>query len=183
MSDQYLKEISAHTNRSSAPQRMFSRYADTNGNGTGTKQVTGDYSGAAEIFYLQPGAGQILHVTRMIVYIEDAGPFNMDNYGGLAGALSNGITVRVQDDSGTIINLTDGIAIDHNGSWGRVCYDINSINFGAGNDAVAVRWTFDRSGVPIRLVGDNNERLEIVVNDSFVGLVEHTFLIQGYEAK
>lgn len=183
MSDRYLKEISAHTSKSSAPPLLFSRYADTNGNGTGTKQATGDYSAATEIFYLQPAAGEIFHVTRLLVYIEDAGPFNMDNYGGLAGALANGITVRIQDDSGTILDLTDGIPIDHNGAWSRVCYDADPINYGSGNDAVAARWTFERSGVPVRLVGDNNERLEIVLNDNFTGLAEHTFLFQGFEAK
>ena len=52
--------------------------------------------------------------------------------------------------------------------------------WGAGNDQLIARWTFSKAGRPIRLVGDNNERLEVVLNDDFTGLVHQYFVVQGY---
>lgn len=169
---------------------IFSRHLDTDGDGTGTKNAIGDYSSSAEIFYIQPSSTQIFRVTRMMVLIRGSkNTFYTDSYGSRT-ILSNGIVVRTQNDSGTLINLTDDIPILTNGNWGRFCYDSEVYPADTGNTAtyLRVRWTFERSGYPIRLVGSNNERLEVVLNDDFSlnsgagnnALLEHYFVVQGY---
>lgn len=60
------------------------------------------------------------------------------------------------------------------------CYDVELKSWGAGNEVLLVRYTFLKSGQFVRLVGDNNERLEVVLNDNLTGLIDHSFLIQGY---
>lgn len=156
------------------------RHLDTNGDGTGTIVANGNYSGAAEIFYIQPGAGEIYRLQRMIVSLEDTNGFSAQEYGNLGSALTNGITVRVQNDSGTVYELTDGDPVKTNAKWGAFCYDVDLKTWGAGDEFLLVRWTFSRTGQPMRLVGDNNERLEVVLNDDFSGLVDQTFIVQGY---
>ena len=168
---------------------LISRHVDTNGNGTGTKNAIGDYSGAQEIFYIQPSSTQIFRITRMMVLVRgDKNTFYTDAYGSRT-ALTNGIIVHTRDDSGTLINLTDDVPILTNGNWGRFCFDseIYPANVGSSDTYLRVRWTFEKSGYPIRLVGSNNERLEVCLNDDFSlsggqnnPLAEHYFLVQGY---
>lgn len=163
------------------------RHLDTNGDGSGTKNAIGDYSSTAEIFYIQPPAGQIFRLTRMMVLISGRAPsVKTDTYGSVP-TLSNGVQTRVQDDSGTIIDLVDGLNVKTNGCWGRLCFDSELYTSTANTDSyVRVRWTFEKAGYPIRLVGDRNERLEVVLNDDFTdggsadALALNYFHVQGY---
>jgi hypothetical protein len=161
------------------------RYLDTDGDGTGTNNANGDYRAVPdgtgeEIFFIQPAPGEIFRIERMIVSVRDSAGFRADKYGDISGGLSTGIEIRVQSDGGTIVSLTNGINIKTNGDWAGVCYDANLYKEGSGDDYLAVRWTFSRAGYPLRLVGDDNERLEIVLNDNLSGLVHHYFQVQGY---
>ena len=172
--------IPVHSSPSTGAQKdRVDRFLDTNGNGTGSTAVTGDYSSAQEIFYIQPPAATVYRLARMIVYIQDTGAFDADGYGN-GSALTNGIVVHKRDDSGVIDNLTAGIPIKSNSQWGRLCFDTSLSTYGTGDESLAVRWTFTKAGQYLRLDGDSNERLEIVLDDSFLHLVDHTFLVQGY---
>ena len=169
--------ITGETFRSS--NTLFSNFADTNGNGTGTKNANGDYSGAVEAFYIQPPAGTIYRVHRMIASLEDTSGMTPEEYGNLAAALGNGIEVMVKDDSGTLVDLTDGVPITTNAQWGRMCYDVDLKTWGASNELLVARWTFAKSGAAIVLDGNHNGRLEILLNDDLQGLISHYFLVQG----
>jgi hypothetical protein len=167
------------TGKERLSNHYIARYLDTVGDGTGTIQANGDYSGGEEIFFIQPPAGNVFSIARLIVYIEDTIQVIPDNYGGIS-ALANGVTIRVQDDTRTVKDCVDGQPIKTNGQWSRVCFDVNFFTAGSGNKSVVVRWTFAKSGIPLTLRGSNNERLEAVVNDDLRGLVEHTFMVQGF---
>lgn len=157
----------------------FMRYADTNGDGSGSKQVTGNYSLAEEEFFIAPPAGQIFQIHRLMVLIQDAGAFRADQYGGLGTALGTGIAVQKRSGAATVLaDYTDGIPIKTNGAWSRLSYDVAFFTFGAGDNYLACRWTFAKAGQPVQL--SPGQRLSIVLNDSFVGLVEHTFNFQGH---
>jgi hypothetical protein len=167
-----------------APVNIYlSRFLDTSGDGTGTKNANGDYSptGSGQtIFFIQPASGVNYKLARMIVSIQDNQVLSAGGYGGIVGALASGIQVRVADDNGTITDLTDGIPIDSNAAWGRYCYDVMFTDFGAGDNFVEVRWTFSKAETLLRLEGSENERLEVVLNDDLDGLTGHYFLVQGY---
>ena len=160
-------------------KKLIARYLDTNGDGTGTKTAIGEYQAGAEIFYIQPPTGQVYRLSRILPFVEDAGTFDSGSYGN-GITLTNGITVRVQNDSGTIVDLTDGLPVKLNTHWARLCYDLTISKFGTGNEYLHARWTFAKSGQMIRLVGDNNERLEVVLHDDFSDLVSQYFMVQGY---
>lgn len=163
------------------------RHLDLNGDGTGTKNLIQDYSVSSDIASIQPPAGQVYRITRMLTLIGGkASSVKTDSYGSVP-ALSNGIQVRVQNDSGTIIDLVDGVNITSNANWGRVCFDSIIYSSTSNTDTYnRVRWTFEKSGYPLRLDGDKNERLEVVLNDDFTdggsanALTKHYFVVQGY---
>jgi hypothetical protein len=173
---QYVRSVD-----SAGPQRtLLSRFLDTNGDGSGTKNANGNYSAAEEIFYIQPGAAQVFRIARMLVTIEDTNGMSATDYGNITSGLSTGVEIRVQDDSGTLVDLTDGLPVTNNAGWGSFCYDVDLKTWSTGNELLLVRWTFTKSGQYIRLRGANNERLEVVLNDQLTGLVGHYFLVQGY---
>ena len=156
------------------------RFASTTGAIDGSINATGDYSGTADIFYVQPPVDENYALYRMIVTIEDSGTFDAENYGAFNAELTNGITVRVvNDDDGVVEALTDGLPIKANVDWGTYCYDVDLKTWGVGDTVLLVRWTFTRDSGPILLRGSKNERLEIVLNDNFTGLVSHLFCLNG----
>lgn len=152
-----------------------------------TKNANGDYSAQGlgeKCFFIQPPAGQIYRITRMMVLVRDGrANFRPDHYGELP-ELANGIQVKVTGgiNQDVLVDLTDGLPVKTNGNWGKVCYDseIYPSEQGTDDSYLKVRWTFERAGYPIRLVGDNSERLGVFLSDDLSDLVEHHFHIQGY---
>ena len=158
----------------------FYRFADLNGDGSGVYDAIGNYSGAPTPFYIQPAADEILRILRVVVFIRDSGSFKASGYGSVGGDLTNGIKVEVVDNSGTLIDLTAQESIVTNAGWGSYCYDVDVKTWGTGDEVLLCRWTFGKAGFPLRLVGDNNERLEFILNDDFTFLVHHAFHCQGF---
>lgn len=160
---------------------LLYRYLDTVGNGSGTKNANGDYSGGVTTFALAPPAATIYRVARMIVSIGDEKEMRADGYGAIVAALTNGIQVRIHNGSDTVLDLTDGVPIKTNTQWGAACYDVEPKTFGAGpNGLLVVRWTFTKAGQFLRLDGTANEELQVVLNDNLTALISHYFFAQGY---
>jgi hypothetical protein len=162
-------------------QKPLFRFLDTLGNGLGTKDATGNYASTDTAFYIQttdPSEQYVLH--RVMCYVEDSGGSpSLATYGGLT-ALTDGILCRVVYRDGTVYDLTDGMPIQSNSEWARICYDVDIATFPAGNNYVHARWTFTRSGWPIVL--NPFDRLEFVMRDNLTAYVQHSFLVQGYVA-
>lgn len=155
------------------------RYLDTNGDDTGDINAIGDYSSTPEVFYIQAPAGVKYELHRMIVAVEDGSGFRAERYGNLAAALTNGITIQCLNDDGVTCNLTDNRPIKTNAQWGMLCYDVELKSWGAGDELLLARLTFEKAGEPLIIDGDMSGRLEVQLNDDFTGLVEQHFMIQG----
>tara|TARA_Y100000310_G_scaffold343923_1_gene453954 strand:- start:1501 stop:2037 length:537 start_codon:yes stop_codon:yes gene_type:complete len=143
-----------------------------------TSQMIGDYSVTPNTFEYQPAAGSKVLVHRIIVSIADTGGLDAGRYGNNI-TITNGIVFRIENDSGTMADLTAGGTIKTNADWAAYCHDLAYIDFGSGANYLSARWSFDKFGPPVLLDGDNNERLEIVLNDDFSGLTSHRVLVQG----
>lgn len=151
------------------------QFLDTVGDGTGDKNAISDYSSGQNFLLTCPANVSFIELYRGIVYIEDSGNFSSAGYGNLSG-LSNGIEARLEK-IGETIDLTDGQPIKTNAEWSKICYDVNYVSFGSGNNALSVRWTFARAGAPFKLYP--GESLVFYLSDDLTGLVQHTFFIQG----
>lgn len=159
-----------------SPEAAYYRFLDTNGDGTGTQNAVGDYSVTPQEFYFEPDVDAKIH--RMIIHIEDTSGFQAQDYGNITGGLTNGYSLSVRDNGNEILDLCDGLLIQTNAEIGRYCYDVDVKTWGAGNEALQARWTFDKAGAP--LVINAGYRLSITLNDDLTGLIEHYFMIQGY---
>ena len=160
------------------PSEAIFRFLDTAGDGTGTKNAIGDYSTPDEFFFSYP---KDVEIERMVIHISDTA-MTQDQYGDLT-ALSTGYSVSVIDSAGaTVLDLTDGVPIKKNADFGRYCYDVNHQSWGTTptNEFVQARWTFSKAGHPLYLAAGS--KLSITFSDNLTGLIEHYFMIQGYEA-
>ena len=160
-----------------APQEAIFRFLDTAGDGTGTKNAIGDYTTPDEFYFSYP---KPVNIERMVVHISDTAMLQ-GQYGDLT-ALTNGYNVKVLDAAGsTVVDLTDGIPIKANADFGRYCYDVQHQSWGSAptNEFVQVRWTFAKAGHPLYLPA--GYKLSITFSDNLSGLIEHYFMIQGYE--
>lgn len=161
------------------PEKAIYRFLDTSGDGTGTKNANGNYSGAVSTFYFQPVANCEIH--RIMWMVSDTKGMEPEEYGNLGAALTNGFSIEVQNssDESTIIDITDGVPIKKNGDWSRIAYDAQLLGWGnTANEVAAARLTFARAGQPLLL--KQSMRLAIPLNDDLSGLIEHYFMIQGY---
>ena len=162
-----------------ASNQPFFYFAGTGGQGTGTINATGNYAATPTEFYIQPPAGEVFVVHRVILTIRDGGNFNSNNYAGFANPLTNGISLAVKRGAATIVDVTGGVPIKTNLGWGRYSYDVTYVTFGVtGDNAILCRWTFANAGAPIALT--DADRLAFLLNDNFTGIVQHYFNFQGY---
>lgn len=160
-----------------SPEKML--YEQLLLNGSGTSQITSDYSSSATPFFVQPPNDETWVIRRMIGSYQDAGGGTMSEYGNLGGALATGIRMKVYDDSVDLKILND--FVKSNGHWGSNCYDVDAKAWGSGDDLFVFRWSFFKD-VPEGIVLDGalGHRLGFIANDDFEGLVNHQFNVRGY---
>ena len=158
---------------------LLHRFLDTNGDGSGNKDAIGNYLATPTDFYLQPPAGYIYRISRIIVSVEDTTVMQAQEYGNLGGPLTNGIAIKYTRNDEEIF-LTDDHTIKTNADWGAFAFDVDIKAWGAGNEFLVTRWTFSKSGQFVRLVGNAGDKLVASLSDNFTGLINHHFLAQGY---
>ncbi len=165
-------------------QKIISRLLDVNGDGSGNGNANGNYSGSPVDFKIVPAAGEIFVIYRVIITIQDTGPFEADGYGAGPGAtpLTNGIIIDVQNAEGQIYPLTAGPVVE-NQMWFWHCFDAILYEFPNLNGSMTMRWTFAKSGRPVVLHGDHGEYLRARMYDDLTFLTGHYFLVQGYYEK
>lgn len=157
----------------------FAQLLCTVGDGSGTTEANGDYSDTPELFKIQPPSNEIYIISRMIVMIRDTN-ISAEKYGGIVGGLTNGINVDERVESKIDEDLLGGFNVKSNADWARVSYDVDLKSWGPGDEMIVMRWSFDKSGVPLKLDGYKSGRLVVTCSDDLTGLASHTFLVQGF---
>lgn len=158
----------------------LNRYLDSVGDGSGTKNAIGDYSVLPLILQIAPPSGKIYRIRSMIFTLEDDAAMEVQNYGGLLAPLTNGLLIRVQDATSTLLNLTDGLTIKSNGMFALQGAVPERLNFGAGNNLLVARRNFMDCGMMINLNGTESQKLQVVLSDDFTGLISHYVTVQGF---
>jgi hypothetical protein len=152
-----------------------------NGDGTGEDNAIGDYSLAEEVFFMTPPTEYSYFIKTMTVQVQDSPNMRAEYYGDLGAALTNGIVVRLSSNGNVTQTLSDNLKIKKNADWAAHCSNTQLLTWGAGDEMLIAEWDFERNGIPIHLNGASNDKLEIVMNDDFSGLVKHHFFCQGFK--
>ena len=159
------------------------RILDTNGDGTGTKNANIDGSVTPVLFSIAPPATGVIVIHRLLVTITDNALVTAEKYGGVA-MLTNGISIGLFDPSDDSLqtDYLDGIPIQSNCDWGRVCYDVDLRTWGTGNSFIQVRWTLSKSGTNLILRSSDDYHFGVLISDDITGLIQHYFGVQGWSS-
>ena len=147
---------------------------DTTGDGSGTTNMNVDGSVTPVTFKIEPGAGDLYKIARIIIFVEDNGTFDSDKWGN-GITLANGFNFKLQRDNVTTDLI--GFSIKTTGEMASVCHDIDHRSFGTGNEFVSFRWTFTKAGSAIDLY--NEDELQLVVNDDMTNMIKMYVHAQG----
>ena len=161
-------------------------------NGTGSIEMasasfSGATSGSPVYFSFGPtsGSDEVYRISRIIGVIEVSGDIEAGRYGDIASpGLTNGIELKIlsgsEDVWGHVQSISDGHPIKTNIDWAHYCYDMQFFTaFAAGPEFMTFRWTFEKSGAPLRLEGSKSESLVLVVHDDLSSLTSHQIAVQG----
>lgn len=130
-------------------------------------------------FKVMPLAGQTIDLTRILIEMTHSSAGDNGLFGDLSG-LTNGCVLRVYSGltdtftSLTIWKTNSDIAVD--------MYDISypTRSGGGGLYGTNARGTFKNAGAVIRLIGDNSDYLELLVQDDLSGLDSFRIKAQGH---
>lgn len=150
--------------------------------GTGTNSVgTWTIKRSPTSLMLKPAADVIYRVASLVLLVRDTTGFTEEEYGNLGSTLTNGILVRESNAGGVITNFTDSETIKMNSDFSRLCGAREVVtDLGVTNDYLVATLKFEEQfGQSVRLVGDNGEFLEVVLQDDLTGLLAHYFLARG----
>jgi len=157
-------------------------YLDTNGDGTGTTNAVGNYSGAVTPFYLTPATGQVIVLEKLIIQVADKGAFAIDGYGGLAGGIvTNGVTIQFKRQGAVVTKLTDDSPIINNADMSRLNTDYRLISYASSYNSSSVSFDQTSFGTSLYMVGDLQDSLEVLLHDDFTGLESHRFIAYGVQ--
>lgn len=165
-------------NETGALRFPFYRFASVSGDGLGSFNMGVNGSVTPVIFKVAPAAGQIIRIARVITSVRDNANFQAGGWGGQTSPLANGIDV-IWKKGGTLITLMRDKVKSH--------YDLSSVSFdseyhawGQGDNFFVNRFTFKKGGQYIRLVGDDGDELQFVINDDLSYLIDQRASCQGY---
>lgn len=158
-------------------RQPFVRYLDTNGDGTGTTNANGSYTN--ESFYIQPSTNEVIVLHEFRIYVADTSQFSITGYGSLT-ARTNGVIVKATVDSQEIL-LTNSHPLTTNGDIINFSSQADTYRLQSSDTALIGRLSTDSFGTPLVLKGYTNDKLEVILNDSFVGLQRQAFSVQGHK--
>lgn len=144
----------------------------------GNKNLAIDGSSTTQTFSVRPPINTRWDVTRIILAIQDDNAIDTSKFGG-AGMLTNGILLRKKNAVyKNIFNAKTNGEIQERG------YDmVYTDRAPAGKFGLTFRRTFsglDKNGVTVRLDGDLNEELQMLIRDDLTGLEYMHVIAQGH---
>lgn len=168
-----------HADNETGEQRFpFFRFASEAGDGTGSFNMAVNGSVTPVTFKVKPAPGEIIRIARIITSIRATAAFRAGGWGSQTAPLDNGIDVIWKKNNVFIPLMRDKV---------KSHYDLSSVSFdtayhdwGQGDQFLVNRFTFKKAGQYIRLVGDDGDEFQFVINDSLLYLVDQRVSVQGY---
>lgn len=130
-------------------------------------------------YHVQPNAGVKWDITRILFFME--GPAQMDStLFGSVDALTNGVVLRKKNDE--YYNIFNAKT---NGDLANRAYDVSYDDRASAQSKYAFRCrrTFggqSKNGVVIRLDGDNDDEMELIIRDDVSSLSIFNVIVQGH---
>lgn len=158
---------------------MDSVYTSDGTHNRATRSMLVDGSSAIQTFSLRPIAGMMWDIVRLFMTIESASAMDFSTFGSMA-AITRGCVFRL--DNGVQRNVFN---YKTNGDMINRCHDHNFVQkTGGGLHGFSARTTFagqDKRGVAVRLVGDDGDELQHIIQDDLTtGNTKFNIIAQGH---
>lgn len=163
------------------PGLPYLKHLSLTGDSGGSGELNADYSAATTKFYYQPTTGTKFYIHNVLIKIADDASFNMTDYGGISGGLTNGVTFYVSPDGGTTeIPLLGGHVFKQNYHWAAITPHFLLTTFSGTAQTLTVNINLiDQFGAPLALDGTAGHQFIVRLHDNFSTLVGHHFALQG----
>ena len=155
-------------------ERAVYQNVSSNGDGTG---ITDLIASAAADYFITPGPKEKYRLRRMTVAQID-GNFNAATGYRAGSALTNGITITVENGNGIIINYTP-VPIKRTYDWALLSGVDSATTGAAAADINLVRWTFAKGCGDIELDGSKGEFLKVSFGDAMNFMTSLNIQVQG----
>jgi hypothetical protein len=153
----------------------FRFFFTSGGDGTGNKNLNGNYITPTDFFY---EANTRFEIYQFLITVSDNASFNQLDYGGIVGGLINGISFLLEFSFGGEVPILTAEPIKYNYEWYEVATDVKLTTFAGLSQTLQVIVDLPRSfGRPLTL--DPGDKVIVRLNDNFTGLVSHTFRLHG----
>ncbi len=132
-----------------------------------------------QVYYIGPPPGEVWHMQRLLFSMVHPTAADLGTFGNIASpGLTNGIIVRarISNNYGTMTNwkITADIKTD------MFDVEFDSRSTGGGSYGTSGRGTFTEAGIVLRLDGDEEDRVELLVQDDITALDSFTMKVQGH---
>ena len=149
------------------------------GDGTGTTNLIGNYSGAVTDFWYQPPSTQKFYIHNISMNISDNTSFNQTDYGAISGGLTNGVTLWI-NIAGTDYPLASGLIFKSNIDFMTLSPHNNLTSFAGTSQTLVVDINLiEDFGIPLILDGTQNAKFIIRLHDNFTSLIAQTVSLRG----
>ena len=145
-----------------------------------------DGSSTPVVFTIDPSPAQRGNIIRIILEMRSENEMDFSTFGG-EPPITNGCVLRIKQQGGTFVNLYNWKT---NGEFARRCYDyFSQAKTGGTENSIVARSTYggdSRRGTFVRLDGNRDEELQIVIQDDLTlsGATKNTLfrlIAQGHE--
>jgi len=149
----------------------------------GTTELAVDGSTTTKIFSLRasdPGLPVVIDLYRIMFICTTATPVSLDTLGDIAGGVKYGMCLRKKQLDGSYFHIAN---FKTNADIAGTMYDwdpYEASNPVQGVDGFSARFTFQKTGVAVRLV--KGEDLELLVQDAQDTITSLTARVQGHVA-
>lgn len=161
---------------SNTPGAPVSRLLSTGGDESGTINAAANYSiTPGTFYYVTPGARAFIWTELHVLY-TDGGGFDVAKMGNNI-TITNGIHVRyLNSDQQEVSALQGALRVKTNGDWGLLAgVDFEYKDFGAGDNAVVVRWKWPDPGCYCPV----GYRISTTLTDNLSALTSLRFMLHG----
>lgn len=154
----------------------YFQFLSTNGDGTGTIQMTGNYSVTPGVFFAQAPAGYTFVITHIHFIIGSSTNMNVEDYASIAGGLLNGM-LWTYKKSDVVYNAFGDYMLKRNGDYSAIS-STSLTNYAGTGQILTCEFDFPKTFTEsLKLTGNDN--FTITANDDLTTLLSHACALHG----
>lgn len=159
---------------------LLAAFMTSDGTPTGTSNWIGNYSAVAQTAFWGPPPGITAVITSFQIGVGANGKLLQTGWGHLP-ALTKGVDIRATLN-GADVDLSGNNLFDNNDIVFFGAGNVTLLAYAANKDTITSTLNLENTSpnAGVVLNGDTSDRLRVILNDNFTGLLTQRFIVRGY---